>query len=137
MAAKIALVTGGAQGIGLACGRALAADGYRVMLADIRDSVMEAAEGIGGRGFVCDVADLSALMALFDAIEARWLLVRALLGLDEDLRAYHRVPDPLATRRERAERLAGRPRRPTCNRWRSTIRSLMKPPSSMAGAMVK
>jgi len=35
-----------------------------------------------------------------------WLLVRALLGLDEDLRAYHRVPDPLATRRERAERLA-------------------------------
>jgi superfamily II DNA or RNA helicase len=35
-----------------------------------------------------------------------WLLVRTLLGLDEDLRAYHRVPDPLATRRERAESLA-------------------------------
>lgn len=80
MAAKIALVTGGAQGIGLACGRALAADGYRVILADIRDSVMEAAEGIGGRGFVCDVADLLALMALFDTIEAEEGPVAALVN---------------------------------------------------------
>jgi NAD(P)-dependent dehydrogenase (short-subunit alcohol dehydrogenase family) len=80
MAAKIALVTGGAQGIGLACGRALAADGYRVMLADIRDSVEEAAEGIGGRGFVCDVADTDALMALFDRIEAEEGPVAALVN---------------------------------------------------------
>lgn len=80
MAAKIALVTGGAQGIGLACGRALAADGYRVMLADIRDSVMEAAEGIGGRSFVCDVADTVALMALFDRIEAEEGPVAALVN---------------------------------------------------------
>ncbi len=35
-----------------------------------------------------------------------WSLVRASLGLGEDLRAYHRVPDVLATRRERAEALA-------------------------------
>ncbi|MBF9059652.1 SDR family oxidoreductase [Rhodobacterales bacterium HKCCSP123] len=80
MAAKIALVTGGAQGIGLACGRALAADGYRVMLADIRESVTEAAEGIGGRGFVCDVADTGALMALFDRIEAEEGPVAALVN---------------------------------------------------------
>jgi NAD(P)-dependent dehydrogenase (short-subunit alcohol dehydrogenase family) len=80
MAAKIALVTGGAQGIGLACGRALAADGYRVMLADIRDSVEEAAEGIGGRGFVCDVANTDALMALFDRIEAEEGPVAALVN---------------------------------------------------------
>jgi NAD(P)-dependent dehydrogenase (short-subunit alcohol dehydrogenase family) len=80
MAAKIALVTGGAQGIGLACGRALAADGYRVMLADIRDSVEEAAESIGGRGFVCDVADTDALMALFDRIEAEEGPVAALVN---------------------------------------------------------
>jgi NAD(P)-dependent dehydrogenase (short-subunit alcohol dehydrogenase family) len=80
MAAKIALVTGGAQGIGLACGRALAADGYRVMLADIRDSVEEAAESIGGRAFVCDVADTDALMALFDRIEAEEGPVAALVN---------------------------------------------------------
>lgn len=80
MADRIALVTGGAQGIGLACGRALAADGYRVMLADIRESVHDAAREIGGRGFVCDVADTEALMALFDGIEAEEGTVSALVN---------------------------------------------------------
>jgi hypothetical protein len=37
---------------------------------------------------------------------ASWLLVRKALGLEEDLKAYHRVPDVLASRRERAEALA-------------------------------
>ena len=35
-----------------------------------------------------------------------WFLVRKALRLEEDLKAYHRVPDPLASRRERAEALA-------------------------------
>lgn len=35
-----------------------------------------------------------------------WLLVRKALKLEEDLKAYHRVPDVLASRRERAEALA-------------------------------
>lgn len=34
-----------------------------------------------------------------------WLAVRTALGLGEELRAYHRVPDVLASRRERAEAL--------------------------------
>ncbi len=34
-----------------------------------------------------------------------WLAVRTVLGLGEDLRAYHRVPDVLASRRERAAAL--------------------------------
>ena len=76
----IALVTGGAQGIGLACGRALAADGYRVMLVDVKDSVTAAATSIGGRGFVCDVADTDALLALFDRIEAEEGPVAALVN---------------------------------------------------------
>ena len=76
----IALVTGCAQGIGLACGRALAADGYRVMLVDVKDSVAEAAAGIGGRGFLCDVADTGALMALFDRVEAEEGPVAALVN---------------------------------------------------------
>jgi len=76
----IALVTGGAQGIGFACGKALADDGYRVMLADVRDGVTAAAAEIGGRGFVCDVADAGALMALFDTIEAEEGPVAALVN---------------------------------------------------------
>ena len=76
----IALVTGGAQGIGLACGRALAADGYRVVLVDVKDSVSEAAASIGGRGFVCDVADTDALFALFDQIEAEEGPIAALVN---------------------------------------------------------
>jgi hypothetical protein len=35
-----------------------------------------------------------------------WHMVRTALGLGEELRAYHRVPDVLASRRERAEALA-------------------------------
>jgi hypothetical protein len=35
-----------------------------------------------------------------------WLLVRKAFRLEEDLKAYHRVPDVLATRRERAESLS-------------------------------
>jgi NAD(P)-dependent dehydrogenase (short-subunit alcohol dehydrogenase family) len=76
----IALVTGGAQGIGLACGRALAADGYRVMLVDVKDSVTTAATTIAGRGFVCDVADTDALLALFDQIEAEEGPIAALVN---------------------------------------------------------
>jgi glucose 1-dehydrogenase len=76
----IALVTGGAQGIGLACGRALAADGYRVMLVDVKDGVTTAATTIGGRGFVCDVADTDALLAMFDQIEAEEGPIAALVN---------------------------------------------------------
>ncbi|WP_439138213.1 SDR family NAD(P)-dependent oxidoreductase [Roseicyclus sp.] len=76
----IAMITGGAQGIGLACGRALAADGYRVMLVDLKDSVTDAAQEIGGRGFICDVADTDALLAIFDRIEAEEGPVAALVN---------------------------------------------------------
>lgn len=77
---KIALITGGAQGIGLACAEALAADGYRVMLADVKDSVGDAAKALGGRGFICDVADTAALMAAFDTIEAEEGPIAALVN---------------------------------------------------------
>ncbi|SFU08799.1 SDR family NAD(P)-dependent oxidoreductase [Sedimentitalea nanhaiensis] len=48
MAQPIALITGGAQGIGLACGEALAEQGHRVVLADIKaEAVREAAHSLG------------------------------------------------------------------------------------------
>ena len=45
---KIALVTGGAQGIGLACATALMEDGARPILCDINEErVLEAANKLG------------------------------------------------------------------------------------------
>jgi glucose 1-dehydrogenase len=70
MAERIALVTGGAQGIGYACAEALKEDGCRVVLADIDPGVEAAAEQLGGTGYVCDMGDADAILALFDRIEA-------------------------------------------------------------------
>ena len=69
----IALITGGAQGIGYACAEALAEDGYRIVLADIQaEGVAEAAKRLGGGavGYVCDMGDAEAIAALFDRMEA-------------------------------------------------------------------
>jgi NAD(P)-dependent dehydrogenase (short-subunit alcohol dehydrogenase family) len=70
MAERIALVTGGAQGIGYACAEALKEDGCHVVLADIDPDVEAAAARLGGRGYVCDMGDADAILALFDRVEA-------------------------------------------------------------------
>lgn len=67
---RIALVTGGAQGIGLACAEALAEDGCRIVLADVRDDVHAAAERLGGTGYRCDVGDAAQVAALFERMGA-------------------------------------------------------------------
>ncbi len=69
----IALVTGGAQGIGYACAEALAADGHKIVLVDINaEGVAEAAEklGAGTVGMPCDMGDADAVLVMFDRIEA-------------------------------------------------------------------
>ncbi|PWJ15110.1 SDR family NAD(P)-dependent oxidoreductase [Jannaschia seohaensis] len=70
MTDRIALITGAAQGIGLACAEALAEDGCRVVLADLKESVTEEAARLGGHGYVCDMGDPAQIADLFDRIEA-------------------------------------------------------------------
>lgn len=68
---KIALVTGGARGIGYACAEALAEDGAIIVIADIDGAEDAAAQlGQGAVGFTVDVSKPDALLALFDRIES-------------------------------------------------------------------
>ena len=97
----IALVSGAAQGIGLACAEALKEDGYRPVLADIKDSVHAAAESLGATGYICDFSNAEAIHALFDRIEAEHGPVAALVNnagvaspgdfLSYDLDAFDKV----------------------------------------------
>lgn len=69
----IALVTGGARGIGFACAQALAEDGARIVLADIdADGASRAASELGGgaMGYGCDISEQAEVNALFDKIES-------------------------------------------------------------------
>lgn len=102
LAGKRALITGGAQGLGLAFGRMFRAEGAEVTLTDIQEGkVQEAAESIGGTGIVHDVTDAEQWRAAVDGA------VSAMGGLDvlihnagigsfgnvetEDFEAYRRV----------------------------------------------
>ena len=97
----IALISGAAQGIGMACANALAEDGYKVILADIQNDVASVASDVGGVGYICDFCDSDAILALFDQIEAEHGPVSALVNnagmalpanfLDYELEAFDQV----------------------------------------------
>lgn len=70
----IALITGGAQGIGYACAQALADDGAQIVLADIKQSEVEAAaKTLGGDALalVCDVSNTAQVNNMFEQIEQK------------------------------------------------------------------
>lgn len=70
---KVAVVTGGASGVGRAMGERFAAEGMKVVLADVEAPALDAtvdemrSEGAEVMGVVTDVADHDAVMALRDA----------------------------------------------------------------------
>jgi NAD(P)-dependent dehydrogenase (short-subunit alcohol dehydrogenase family) len=65
---KVAVITGGASGIGLATARELRAAGALLVLADIEQGPLDsAAAELGAIGVRCDVGDLASVQALADA----------------------------------------------------------------------
>jgi len=71
--ARVALVTGAAAGIGLACGERLAADGHRVMIADIDEETGALrAEELGGAFVAADLSTPYGCRAAVDATLERF-----------------------------------------------------------------
>jgi NAD(P)-dependent dehydrogenase (short-subunit alcohol dehydrogenase family) len=67
LARQVALVTGGAGGIGAATARAFAAEGAAVVVLDLdAEGALRVAKPIGGLGLGCDVTDAKAVAAAFD-----------------------------------------------------------------------
>lgn len=80
---KVAIVTGGAQGIGAAMARAFADEGAHVVVADIAlDRAEETARALGGKAFGIrvDVSDLASIEALVEAAVERLGSVDILLN---------------------------------------------------------
>ena len=100
----LALVTGGAQGIGYACAEALREDGKRIILCDINEEGVKAASekmSDDTIGLACDMGNTDQVNAMFDTIEAKYGPVEVLINnagiaapgefLSYDLDAFERV----------------------------------------------
>ncbi len=79
---NVAVVTGAASGIGLACATRFAASGMRVCLVDTAPRVVEAAAALGGgaTGFVVDVSDRAAVELLARQVGERFGPVSLLMN---------------------------------------------------------
>jgi NAD(P)-dependent dehydrogenase (short-subunit alcohol dehydrogenase family) len=72
LSGRVAVVTGGGSGIGLATVRRFAAEGARVVVVDLNAEAAEAAaKEVGGESVACDVSDEAQVRALFDGVAER------------------------------------------------------------------
>ena len=72
---RVSLITGGARGIGLACGNDLAQAGSHIAVVDVKQADADAAaaaiaseHGVTTRGYACDVRDIPAIHATVAAV---------------------------------------------------------------------
>lgn len=93
--AKVAIITGGAAGIGLSTVRRFLQEGARVALIDLGSERVAAVcaelQGLGGEiaGFAVDVTDRAQVDAMVEAVKARWGRIDILLnnaGITKDAR---------------------------------------------------
>jgi NAD(P)-dependent dehydrogenase (short-subunit alcohol dehydrogenase family) len=70
---RVALVTGGSKGLGLACAQALSGEGVRIAISSRVQANVDAALAIlpGAFGIATDFADSAAALAAIDAVEAK------------------------------------------------------------------
>ncbi|MEO8296391.1 MAG: SDR family NAD(P)-dependent oxidoreductase [Burkholderiales bacterium] len=70
---RIAMITGGASGIGLATAQRFVQDGMTVVIADLNDAAAHQAAaslpGTGHRGIGINIADEASVVSAFDAVE--------------------------------------------------------------------
>lgn len=78
---RIAIVTGAAKGIGLACAERFAADGATVIMSDVDDGAGEAAaKAIGATYIHCDVSRASEVDALVEGVVRRFGAIDILMN---------------------------------------------------------
>ena len=94
---KVAIVTGGAQGIGRAIAEGLALEGARIVIADLRGAEEAAAAFRGGVGLTVDVADEAAVQRMTDETVERCgsidvLVNNAGLYASLEMRPFDQIP---------------------------------------------
>jgi len=78
---KVAVVTGGASGIGLGIARRLAAAGARLVIGDIEEGALrETSDALGALGVRTDVRDRASVQALADAAVERFGTVNVIVN---------------------------------------------------------
>ncbi|MGH8882598.1 MAG: SDR family NAD(P)-dependent oxidoreductase, partial [Stackebrandtia sp.] len=101
---QVAVVVGGASGLGRAIASALRSDGYRVTVADRDgDGAQRVATEIDGTAETVDVTDEPAVQALFESVRDREGAIHAVVNtaglsswspiVDHDVQEFRRVLD--------------------------------------------